>query len=538
MAVSEQFRQQLAKVLDQWVSEDLISPEQRQRLRDYYQLDQLTQRAGGTFTLILLILGGILIGLGIISFVAANWDMIPRSVRAVVAVGLTLGLQWQGYALWRTAGRWQRLGTALLLVGELALGASIGLVAQWFQVSGHPSGLFLGWGIGVLAVAYGIRHTPSAVLAVLLIAPGYFVYSWERVSWIYHPALLPWWALVIVMPLAYWCRSRLVWFLSVGLLGVGMSRLMWLSDSGTSFTWGLLLYAALLWGWCGWHQRWLPRLHLRLRLQGEAEDEVFHGLNFLPITTFMAMVTLLGALYGWSFWFSWRWMTAYELPTLDLLNLLSLWGLVLLTMALWLAHGQEVSGVLTPDQTRLWQRIHGVLRWVGGLVAVAVGLGLIWRQAALPLMWLGGISLAMTGLLWIALALWISPQMGSLERMWWRSQALVGLAWLTLTVLMGTGSLWGTAVIWVNLMLVLASGAFTWQGLQRGSRWRFWVGLLFLSLTVVTRFFEYDTGLLLKSLALILCGVGVITAGLRFEQMLMQQKRRPTAAQPPHQPPQ
>jgi len=514
MATNDRFRREVAAALDLWVSEDLITPEQRQRLREYYHLDQLEQRAGGAFALILLVLGGILIGLGVISFVAANWSLIPRSVRALVALGLMIGLQVAGYRLLSSPRA--RLGTALLVMGELCLGASIGLMAQWFQVSGSLDGLFASWGLGVLAVAYGLRHTPSGVLALLLLMPGYFTWFSYREIWFYQPALLPWLTLGLCLPLAYWCRSRLIWFLGSLLLAAACGGVIYTSSS-SQIGLGMHLFVALAWGWAGWHQHWLPWLHLQLRSgsggDGDPDEEL--GLDFVPSTVFITASLLLTSLYFWSFWSTWRW---YEVvvPTLDLPRVLSLWGLVFLTVTLWIGNAQRLVGSLGTEP--VWQRLQRGLQLSWGLMAVLTGLGMVWKSVSLVILWASAVAMALGGIVLIAVVWW--QQQRAQERNWWRSQSLLAFAWLTLVIALGTGSQWGMTVIWVNLALILASGALIWQGLVRASRWRFWLGLVFLSLTVLTRFFEYETGLLLKSLALVFCGVGVIVAGLRFERTL------------------
>jgi len=52
----------------------------------------------------------------------------------------------------------------------------------------------------------------------------------------------------------------------------------------------------------------------------------------------------------------------------------------------------------------------------------------------------------------------------------------------------------------------------------------FWAGILFAALIITTRFFEYETGLLLKSAVFTACGIGLILAGIAFESYL--KKRR------------
>jgi hypothetical protein len=93
---------------------------------------------------------------------------------------------------------------------------------------------------------------------------------------------------------------------------------------------------------------------------------------------------------------------------------------------------------------------------------------------------------------------------------------------LLMLILLSVGALWGVSLVLVNLALFGLAAVITWQGLHLAQRWRFWLGLLTLTLLVLTRFFEYDADLLLKSFALVICGIGVILAGLKFERVLAQ----------------
>ena len=46
------------------------------------------------------------------------------------------------------------------------------------------------------------------------------------------------------------------------------------------------------------------------------------------------------------------------------------------------------------------------------------------------------------------------------------------------------------------------------------------MGLPLLALVIVSRFLEWDTHLMVKSAVFVLCGVGVILGGARFEKHL------------------
>jgi uncharacterized membrane protein len=74
-----------------------------------------------------------------------------------------------------------------------------------------------------------------------------------------------------------------------------------------------------------------------------------------------------------------------------------------------------------------------------------------------------------------------------------------------------------------NILLFLLAGGLIRDSIPAGQRHKFWLGIAFLILQVLSRFLEYDTDLLLKSLAFALCGIGAIGSGLWFERHLRSQ---------------
>ncbi|MDJ0555255.1 MAG: hypothetical protein QNJ68_12600 [Microcoleaceae cyanobacterium MO_207.B10] len=72
----------------------------------------------------------------------------------------------------------------------------------------------------------------------------------------------------------------------------------------------------------------------------------------------------------------------------------------------------------------------------------------------------------------------------------------------------------------INIEMFLLAAGLIRIGLVQGIRGAFWGGLVLLTLQILSRTFEYNTGLILKSFVLILCGLGVIAAGLWFERYL------------------
>jgi len=75
-----------------------------------------------------------------------------------------------------------------------------------------------------------------------------------------------------------------------------------------------------------------------------------------------------------------------------------------------------------------------------------------------------------------------------------------------------------------NVAAAILAGGLLWQGTHRAERTPYWSGLAFAGLLIASRFFEYDTGLLVKSAVFVGCGVAVVLGGIRFEQRLREQE--------------
>ncbi len=77
-----------------------------------------------------------------------------------------------------------------------------------------------------------------------------------------------------------------------------------------------------------------------------------------------------------------------------------------------------------------------------------------------------------------------------------------------------------------NVACLVLSAALIANSFRAEDRGLFWAGVLFVALIIASRFLEYETGLLLKAIVFITCGICLILAGVGFENYL---KRRRTA---------
>jgi uncharacterized membrane protein len=174
------------------------------------------------------ILGAVLIGGGIILLLAHNWEELSRPMRAAISIApLAVAAVFGAWLLWteRDSTAW-REGVAT--AQTLAIGSSIALVAQTYNLGGRFDEFMLTWSLLALPIAYLLQAT----LPMLLYLVGIVVWTGSVMNqagsglW-YFPLLgaaLPfvWWA---SRPNRYHPRPLLIlWVLAVTVcIGTGLA---------------------------------------------------------------------------------------------------------------------------------------------------------------------------------------------------------------------------------------------------------------------------------------------------------------------------
>src|SRR3989338_3882606 len=116
---------------------------------------------------IIVAIGAILVGAGVFSFVAANWQEMTKSARVAVIVASMLISYSAGWYL-KEKLNLPKTGGALILLGSIIYGAGIFLVAQMFNIRANwPDGFIL-WMIGTIAMAFAVESYPLFYLAIPL----------------------------------------------------------------------------------------------------------------------------------------------------------------------------------------------------------------------------------------------------------------------------------------------------------------------------------------------------------------------------------
>ena len=166
-----------------WEAEGIISAEQSTAILGLYDAtpESPARIVPSRVVSVIAVMGAALVGLGIIAAVAANWSAIPMGTRLVMMAVGTPALYFAG---WLLIQRWgfNRIGITVILIGAIAFGASIHLIAQIYHVPVYSPNLMAAWFLGVIPVAYITRSKAVATLAVILFfaAAGFRSQAWLR----------------------------------------------------------------------------------------------------------------------------------------------------------------------------------------------------------------------------------------------------------------------------------------------------------------------------------------------------------------------
>ena len=168
------------KVLPELVEAELLTAAQGESIRKYF--DNKHDKSQSRLMIVFGILGSLLTGLGIILILAHNWDNFSTVVKSVLAFFPLVVAQ--GIAVFVIIRKFEsivwREGAAVFLF--FAVGVSISLISQIYQIPGNLSSFLLTWMLLCLPVIYLLKSTSMA----FLIIAGITYYACETSYWTRH----------------------------------------------------------------------------------------------------------------------------------------------------------------------------------------------------------------------------------------------------------------------------------------------------------------------------------------------------------------
>jgi uncharacterized membrane protein len=114
------------------------------------------------------ILGAVLFGFAVMSFVAAHWTGMSKVSRVALLLVALWGCYGAAAILFQR--RLEVFAQAAVLGGIAVFGASIMLIAQMYHMEGNPPDAVLTWAMGALLAAVLVRSNPALAATFVLLA--------------------------------------------------------------------------------------------------------------------------------------------------------------------------------------------------------------------------------------------------------------------------------------------------------------------------------------------------------------------------------
>lgn len=256
------YKDRVSKDIDRWIGAGLVAPNQRAPMLDLIpdtrRLDAATALAW---------VGGALLGVALVAFVAANWDAMTPILRFGIIVGGFLALA--ASASWTARKDRPVLTNILVMLAAIAYASAVGLTAQIFDLPSDTRAASYGAGLAAFGLAMAGRSTGAAIVALILIANGDFAeHHWfsggdTDAPWMLFAAplggylALRWGsaplahiaALAIIYCVTWFAARTLadvgVFLFVAVVLGVMAGAARWLRQQGRQF-------AGVFYGWFAW----------------------------------------------------------------------------------------------------------------------------------------------------------------------------------------------------------------------------------------------------------------------------------------------
>ncbi len=157
----------LFQQLPEWVEEGLLSDAQADTLRKRYAPDTQDSTGLQLGVIAIGIVGALLIGGGIVSIIAYNWEYLSRDWQTAISfLPVILGLVLYGYVFFnkRHSLVWKESGSAVLMV---FLGATISLISETYHLAGTADTFLKPWLLLSIPLLYLFNSSLSAIIYLI-----------------------------------------------------------------------------------------------------------------------------------------------------------------------------------------------------------------------------------------------------------------------------------------------------------------------------------------------------------------------------------
>jgi len=186
------------RYLVRWRGAGLLDEATETAIRDFEAAQE--RPSGRRWQVVLaLVMGGILLGAGVLLFVAAHWDDVSPGTRLAMVMAMLALFHGVGIA---SRARFPGFATAMHALGTVSCGAAIALVGQIFNMQEHWPAAVLLWAV-CAAAGWGLLRDEFQQTATLLLAPAWIVSEWCYRAGVYSGSNVFLWRMIAVIAAVY-----------------------------------------------------------------------------------------------------------------------------------------------------------------------------------------------------------------------------------------------------------------------------------------------------------------------------------------------
>lgn len=186
-------KRQLTRQQLKFLEQELQYQQEIGVISDGQRLDMLAgyePKQGLSFIRVMLTIGALLVGLGILSFIASNWAELGRVAKLSIILAIFLGSMLASYKM---SDSYPKTSKSLLYIGVLTYGAGIFLIGQMFNFGGHFTSAFLLWALGAFPIAVLFRdkivYLFTCILVIVYVSGHLDLHSYPYMAIVFIPAL-------------------------------------------------------------------------------------------------------------------------------------------------------------------------------------------------------------------------------------------------------------------------------------------------------------------------------------------------------------
>ncbi len=184
----------LKTTLQHWVSHNQLTEEKASELIESFEPSK-----DFNFIRVLTAIGSLLIGFGVLSFIASNWEDMTRPLKLFVIIGFVIAFNLGGYF---NRNKYPKTATALFYVGALIYGAGLFLIEQMFHLSVAEQYTFFIWATGLIPLVLMRKDLVLAAFTLIL----YFI--WLMTGTLEYNQF-PWYGFIVALPYYFmWIRDK------------------------------------------------------------------------------------------------------------------------------------------------------------------------------------------------------------------------------------------------------------------------------------------------------------------------------------------